>query len=93
MIYKVTQCLPENGERVLAYGYKTYCCECDKEKERSWHEVIFSFRVFSYKLKKEIPEDIEETILEECECDENWDFDNEESHLIGVTQWQKVGEK
>lgn len=92
VVYNVTQSLPDNYKRVMAFGYRTFCCECDKEDERSWHEVIFSFQVSSYKIKKEIPADLMESILEKCECDEHWDFDDEEpfDHLIGVTKWKNV---
>lgn len=90
--YSVTLCLPDNGQRVLAFGYRTFCCDCDKEDERQWHEVVFSFKVSAYKIKKQIPENLEETILEKCECYEHWDFDDEEpfDHLIGVTKWKKL---
>lgn len=88
----VNKGLPNDGERVLAYGYRTYCCQFDKEDDREWHEVIFCFRVSSYKIKKDIPEDLEETILEMCECYEHWNFDDKKpfDHLIGVTKWKKL---
>lgn len=93
--YDVTKSLPNNGERVLAYGFRTFCCAEDKEDEREWHEVVFSFQISSYKIKKEIPLEIEETILEMCECYENWEFDDEEpfDHLIGVTKWKKISKE
>ena len=92
--YKVTELLPNNGKRVMAFGHRTFCCECDMEKNPDWHEVVFSFRISSYKLKKEIPSHPEDSILESYEMLEHWDFDDEEpfDHLIGVTKWKKIND-
>lgn len=87
--YLVTQRLPDNGKKVLAFGFRTFCCKLDMDDEAKWHEVIFSFEVSRYKLKKEMPEDIEDSILEEYTMLEHWTFDKEEpSHLVGVTKWK-----
>lgn len=88
--YSVLQGLPDHGRKCLAFGHKTFCCECDMEKEE-WHEVIFKFVLSEYKLKKEMPEDIEESIMEFCNFRERWEvLDSEEPkmHLIGVTKWK-----
>ena len=47
----------------------------------------------SSKLKKEIPEDIEESILEFCHYVEQWKINDDEEpkeHLIGVTKWKRI---
>lgn len=90
--YLVTQRLPNNNERVLCFGHKTYCCECDMEEEPAWHEVTFKFCVSSYKLKKQIPEDKEESILDEYTVCENWEIGSDfmDGQVIGVTEWMKM---
>ncbi len=91
--YSVTQCLPNDGQRCLAFGYKTFCCSEDKEDDSDWHDVTFEFVLSSYKLKKEIPKDLEESILEFCHYVENWHVNDDEepsNHLIGVTKWKSI---
>lgn len=92
--YSVTERLPNNGQRVLCFGNKTFCCEEDMEKEKDWHEVTFKFNISSYRLKKEIPESPEETILDCYEVYEGWIVQEEEygaeEHVIGVTKWKKL---
>ncbi len=92
--YSVTERLPDNGQRVLCYGNKTFCCDCDMEKEKDWHEVKFIFNISSYRLKKEIPEDPMATILDTYEVYEGWLFDEDndgmQEHVIGVTKWKKI---
>jgi hypothetical protein len=93
MEYNVTQWLPDNGEIVLCFGHRTYCCVEDMEIEPDWHEVIFSFDVSSYKIKKELPVDPEESILEFCETVEHWRIADDEEpreHVIGVSKWKKL---
>lgn len=93
-IYQVTQTLPNDGERVMCFGHKTYCCSEDMEEEPDWHEVTFKFVVSEYKLKKEVPKDPEETILEYINSVETWDviaFDEDDHwHVIGVTKWKYI---
>lgn len=88
--YSVTQWLPDEGQFVWAYGRKTFCCIEDADDEAQWHRVRFGLSVTSYKLKKEIPADPEESILESYEVSECWDILSEEppEHLIGVTKWK-----
>lgn len=91
--YSVLQCLPDSGEKCLAYGHKTFCCKEDMEENPNWHEVIFEFILDRYKLKKEMPKDIEDSVLEYCHFTEFWkvnDGAETENHLIGVTKWRKL---
>lgn len=90
--YSVTQRLPDDGQRVICFGHHTYCCSEDMDEEPAWHEVTFSFCVTAYKLKKEIPQDPEETILEYIKVVENWDCGPEfsDGHVIGVTKWKRI---
>ena len=95
--YSVLQRLPDPNQKVMAFGHRTFCCSCDMEKEPNWHECVFSFQVSSYKLKREIPHDLEDTILERISCYERWELsskgeDQIEDHLIGVTKWKKIQE-
>jgi hypothetical protein len=89
MIYKVTQTLPMNPQKCMAYGYATYCCAEDMDEKPDWHEVTFKIVIRSYKLKNYIPEDIEESILESYRISESWCVDSNGMHLIGVTKWKK----
>ena len=34
--------LPMNGQRVLAWGHATYCCEEDMDDKPNWHVVIYN---------------------------------------------------
>ena len=91
-IFKVTQSLPDEGKRVLCYGYHTHCCTEDMDETRQWHEVTFSFEVSEYKLKKEIPLDLEESILEFIKVYEHWRCGEEfqDGFVIGVTEWKHI---
>ena len=91
-IYLVNENLPDNETRVFCFGHKTYCCVLDMEEQPQWHEVTFRFVMSSYKLKKEIPQDPEESILEKYSILEKWDATCGEGpeHIIGVTKWKKV---
>lgn len=93
--YLVTHRLPSNDEEVLCYGYKTYCCKEDMDETPDWHEVTFRFKVGSYKLKKEVPEDVEESILECYEVHEAWDCGDYsiDGRVIGVSKWKKKPKK
>lgn len=88
--YNVTQALPDDRKRCLAFGYATYCCELDMDEQPDWHDVTFSIEWSSYKLKKEFPKDPEESILEFCESSEHWRLNEDEPqrHLVGVTKWK-----
>lgn len=91
--YLVTQCLPNDGQKVLCYGHKTYCCVQDMEDECAWHEVVFKFTISTYRLKKEVPVDPEETILEEITFVECWDLfptNQGYGHVIGVSKWKQL---
>jgi len=91
--YSVLQWLPSHGQRCLAYGYKTFCCKEDMKDNPEWHDVTFEFVLSKYKLKKELPQDIEDSVMEYCHFTENWIVnDNEEpsNHLIGVTKWKEI---
>lgn len=91
--YSVTQWIPKDGEKCLAFGHKTFCCSEDMDENPEWHNVTFSFVLSEYKLKKEIPKDPEESILEFCKFVESWkvnDGEEPENHLIGVTKWKKI---
>jgi hypothetical protein len=77
----------------MAWGHKTSCCKEDMDEEPQWHDVTFRFVFSSCKLKKEIPEDIEESILEFCHYVEQWKINDDEEpkeHLIGVTKWKRI---
>jgi hypothetical protein len=88
-IHSVTKYLPDSGERVMAFGYKTFCCKSDMEKEAKWHEVIFTLDIIKYSKKDYIPEDVEESLIKDCTCSDNWTLvDNSNNHLLGVTMWR-----
>ncbi len=89
-IYHINSCLPNNGQKCLCFGHKTYCCSIDMEKIPDWHEVTFSFMISSYKLKEEIPIDPEESILKDYKIVEIWDIGYKccDGHVIGVTKWK-----
>lgn len=88
--WSVTQILPENEQVVMAYGHETICCSEDMDKEADWHMVKFRLHVSSYKLKKEMPFDIEESILETYQVTEEWEGIDDGTHLIGVSKWKKL---
>lgn len=92
MEYEVIKRLPNNGEIVLAYGYRTDCCALDMETTRDWHETRFLFLTSSYRLKKVVPSDPEESILEDYKGVEMWECieDEPRGHVIGVTKWKKI---
>lgn len=89
-IYDVNYILPDDGEKVLCYGHHTLCCKEDMEETPEWHEVTFSFHISQYILKKKIPDDPEESILESYKVTEQWDCGPKWSDglVIGVTQWR-----
>jgi hypothetical protein len=88
-IYKVTERLPDQGQKCKCFGYKTLCCQSDMDEIRDWHDVTFNFLISTYKLKNKIPEDPEETILEESSVIEKWECgpNFEDGFIIGVTEW------
>jgi len=90
--YSVTQRLPDDGQRVLCFGYHTHFCKEDMDEEPDWHEVNFTFEIGSYKLKKEIPEDPEESILEYYQMYEHWKCgdDFSDGFVIGVRKWKSI---
>jgi hypothetical protein len=85
-IYYACQMLPDSDSKVLCYGHKTYCCECDMEKEKKWHFATFEMHISSYKLKAGVPP-IDESQIEYAEVRELWHTGNDE-HVIGVTKWR-----
>ncbi len=91
-IYSVLERLPDNGQKCLCFGHKTYCCKEDMEDEPAWHEANFSLEVTSYRLKKEMPEDVEDTVLDEYTVGESWDCGPEflDGQVIGVTKWKRM---
>lgn len=93
-IYEVNHSLPDNGQRVMCFGHKTYCCVEDMDENSDWHEVTFRFNISSYKLKRDIPNDPEESILEKYSLRETWDAECGEGpeHVIGVTKWKRLKE-
>lgn len=90
--HSVLQRLPDDRQRVMCFGHKTFCCKEDMEDEPAWHEVIFRFVLSSYSLKKEMPQDIEESVLQEISIVETWDLDEGDfdGHVIGVTKWKRL---
>jgi hypothetical protein len=93
--YSVLTCLPDDGIKCLCFGHKTYCCKDDMEQEPGWHEVTFKFEVSEYKIKKEIPLDPEETILEYCKIVETWEIGPgfQDGQVFGVTKWKPLPPK
>ncbi len=92
-VYMVLQRLPNNGQKVLCFGHRTTCCVEDMDEEPDWHEVKFSFRVLSYKLKDKMPQDLEGTVIENINVVERWncgDGEPGDDHIIGVTKWKKL---
>lgn len=92
--YSVLHRLPDHGQRVLCYGHKTYCCKSDMEDEPAWHEATFIFCV-QYVLKKEMPEDVEASIMEDSSAVEIWEItpNQFDGHVIGVTKWKKIAKE
>lgn len=88
----VTDRLPDNGRRVLCFGHMTYCCELDMVQNPEWHEVTFNFDISSYRLKKTVPDDPEESILQEYKMKENWKCGSEsiDGHVLKVTKWKNI---
>ena len=85
----VTQKLPRNGGIVECFGHKTFCCVIDMDDEPGWHKVKFTMEVSSYELKQEIPEDLEETILDSYKVWECWEVFEDIGHIVGVTKWRE----
>ena len=92
--YLITQALPDNGKKVLCFGHHTHCCKEDMDKNPAWHEVVFSIRVHTYKIKSVIPDDPEESILEYYKASEHWECSPEftDGFVIGVTRWKKISD-
>lgn len=91
--YSVLQTLPDDGMRCLCFGHKTYCCKKDMEKEPGWHEVVFKFDVYKYRLKDSLPEDPEHSVLKEYSVCERWNIPSYEDcpeHVLGVTKWKRI---
>ena len=86
--YSVLERLPSNGEKVLCFGHKTYCCIEDMEEKPDWHEVTFELCVSMYKLKKDLPADLEDSVIEKADLKDLWHCDEQE-HVIGVTKWKR----
>lgn len=93
-IYSVLERLPDDGQRVMCFGHKTYCCAQDMDNQPDWHEVTFSFDVSSYKLMKYFPLNIENSVLQEYEVKEHWEIGSEfeDGYVIGVTKWKPIWE-
>lgn len=92
MEHSIVTCIPDDGQKVLCFGHKTCCCVEDMEEIPQWHEVIFKMNICEYKLKKEIPIDPEETILDCYSVREIWkvETDGQPEYIIGVTRWKKI---
>lgn len=91
--YSILKILPDDGEKCLAFGHKTFCCIEDMDEKPDWHEVVFKFVVSSYKIKERLPEDIEDSVLESCKFREIWMVNHDDDlqeHLIGVIKWKKL---
>ena len=90
--YSVTQCLPDNNQKVLCFGHHTHCCKEDMDENPDWHEVTFELDFYFYKLKKEIPTDPDESIIESSRIIESWTCGPEftDGKVIGVTKWKEL---
>lgn len=90
-IWKVTQRLPENEQIVMCFGHRTCCCAEDMCEIPDWHKVKFRFHI-SFRLKNNIPIDLEESILDHTEVYEIWHLitDDIKEHIIGVTEWKVI---
>ena len=90
----ILKILPDDGMRCMCFGHLTYCCKLDMEEEPDWHEVIFRFHISSYRIKKEFPENPEDSVLERYIVREFWDADltgnDQPCHVIGVTKWKRL---
>lgn len=88
----VTRCLPHDYEDVLAFGNLTYCCSEDMEKEKNWHRCRFFKVISSYKIKSVIPEDPEESLIEDALLRDQWKCgpDFTYGRVIGVTKWKRI---
>ena len=85
----VTQMLPKDGQEVRAYGHQTWCCDLDMQPEKAWHRCVFRFHIAGYSLKKQVPENPEESILQKIDVREEWEGEDG-THIIGVTCWKKI---
>jgi hypothetical protein len=91
-IYSVTERLPNNNSEVMCYGHLTFCCKLDMEEVARWHKATFTIATSSYRLKKEVPKDPEESIFEICNVIELWivkseDNDDHGFRVLGVSKW------
>lgn len=91
-IYKVTDILPKNRQKVKCLGHLTYCCKKCMQKEMKLHTVIFNLDLGDVLLKKQVPEDPEESILESYKVTESWQIcdDSLGAQVIGVTEWMEL---
>lgn len=95
--YLVTEILPEEGQIVKCFGHKTLCCDLDMDKEPAWHVARFRFNV-CYLLKKQVPDDPRESIIEKCDVDATWKCLDDPEDVIGmpsaevlkVYKWKKT---
>jgi len=90
--YSSLEGLPENGEKCLCFGYKTFTFTDETDENPDWHEVIFKYHI-SYKLHTEFPEDIQSSLLAYYEVLETWKViveNDRPSHIIGVTKWKRI---
>lgn len=90
--YKVTTRLPENRQKVKCFGYLTHCCKKCMQKEMKVHTVIFKLDLEDIILKKQVPEDPEESILESYKVTESWQICDGSlaAQVIGVTEWREL---
>lgn len=91
-IFSVLQALPDNGQKVICFGYKTVCCKEDMDEDADWHEATFQMVVSCYRLKETLPVDVEDSVLESYKVCEIWDVDEDpcDGHVIGVTKWKRI---
>jgi hypothetical protein len=91
--YSVTEKLPRDMCRVRCFGYKQpFLRDRRIYKEPHWYEVYFSFTVKDCKLKKELPKDPRESILESCRVEESWLAVHGDYCVIGVSKWKAISD-
>ena len=95
--YSVLQRLPDDGQVVMCFGHKIYCCKEDMDEDAQWHEVKFTMHVWDRKLKKIMPIDPEASVLESYTVKEHWEMVDEANehpfHILGVTKWKGIYER
>ena len=92
--YDVVKRLPNDKQKVLCFGHRTYCCKEDMEKAAAWHVAIFSVIISSFKIRQRPETDIEASLICDAKLLDKWEIEGEDEELrervIGVTKWKSL---